>query len=329
MNAITPHIIIEDQRIASLISKDYEITNSNGLYIVHKNIEVPDENISQESTDALTEKVREAFKDLNNIEEAITPAHALVRKNIRGRLKNQKPTGYIVELSDKGPVVYSLENLDSLPLLGGYGSLLDPNELALNTEEGDLRNQNLSQEQKEKLAEKRNIPNKLSYAQISDLELTFNRAPTASRYGSSQQERNNWSVLNSRSKQGAKAYIVIFDPETLTEDAKSYFARENFDEMEYARRKINPKDITLLTDSNLDLERGLWVLDSPLITDVEGQLQTMIPIKGANVSDKYASMINRGLVQAEKISPGFKDNYLENTIQSNGKPLSENKKFQK
>ena len=322
MNSITPYILTKGDEANLLASDGYKVEQSGGFNIVYKDI-LADTSID---ADELTNELRCSFETLGNVDGKIYEPHVLVREAVRGNLVDGTPCGYVVELTQDGPIVHALDQMDSVPLLVGYGSLLDPAELACNTEEGDLRNL-LDFEAKSALAEEKGIIEKISYAEISGLELRFDRVPTLERYGHTQEERNFFTVLNSEPKKGANAPVVIFDPADLTENPLDYFAHENYDETEYARRRIEPEQIKIFGDSKLSLDKGVWVLDSPLITDVEGDLEVIIPNPSAKISERYMHMITNGLAGAEQAVPGFAKKYVESVIQANGQPLSENDEF--
>jgi len=304
MRSIVPHILVRDDHVASTLAKDgYKVISSNDLNIIYSDIKIP-ENPTRDSLDSLTAEVRQSFDKLFRIEEKESDPHVLIRKAIRGNLVDGKPSGYIVELTENGPNVCALNQMSSIPLLAGYGSLLDPNELACNAKDGDLRN-SLTNEKKKYLAGKNGIAEKINYAKIKGTQLIFNRAATAKRYGETQNERNGWAVLNTKQVDDAYAHVSIFNPKDLTDDPVSYFARENFDEIEYARRRIMPEQIELLNNSKLSLENGIWILDSPQISDVEGELSTIIPNANAKISERYMNMIANGLAGADQVVSGF------------------------
>ena len=301
-----------------------------GDILIFKDIILPDK-IGKEGLDSLTENLRNSFDYLNNLEIEGRPAHGLVRENSRGRLENENPVGYVLELTEEGPILYNLGLMENVPILAGYGSLLDPVQLAANTESGDLRNVK-DDEIRKRLAEEKDVLNKMSYGVANNHELVFNRAPTAKRHGDTQEERNNWAVLNLQRIDGKKAYIMLFDPSKLNENPLHYFARENFDEIGYGRRRINKSDISVLSGD--EIKGGyVWALDSPLITDTiddhqkPGTINSIIINPSTQIKDNYINMITNGLAGAYKVSPEFVNQYVANTIQPNGKPLIENERF--
>ena len=139
MKTIIPHGIVKRTALLPLISSEYDVTHRADVAIVSKEIEVPDD-ISRESVDAITADLRKVFARLEGINFVENP-HILVRESARARINgNGKPSGYVVEMSVQGPTVYAIEHMDKLPMLAGYGSLMDPLQLATNTVGGDLRN---------------------------------------------------------------------------------------------------------------------------------------------------------------------------------------------
>lgn len=320
--------------------------------LVFKEVGLPDR-IGQEGLDSLTEVIRKSFDYLNEIQIEGDSAHGLIRKSSRGRfekkyngfasgilsilgLNKEIEKGYVLELTDEGPILYNLGLMDKVPILAGYGSLLDPEQLAANTELGDLRNSKDS-DVRRRLSEEKDVLNKVQYGEVQGYNLRFNRAPTAKRHGLTQQERNKWSVLNLEKNENGKAYMMFFDPVDFTDNPLMYFAIENFDEIEYARRKINFNDINLLGDKKLKADY-VWVLDSPLITDVidngqkKGTINSIsgprsIDYSNAEIKDNYIGMVTNGLAGAHKVSPDFVNSYIENTLQSNGKPLKDHQRF--
>ncbi len=326
MGSIIPHIIIKHEESAiDSLKNDFSLNVKKDYVIVSNPIHAPS-NSSQESVDDITDKTIRAFEKLNSIDEAIAPAHVLVKNNIRGRLEHGKPTGYIVELTDNGPVVHSLDHMIDLPLLGGYGSLLDPVMLASNTEDGDLRN-STDEVLKEKIAKDKDIKNKIEYAEVKGIQLNFNRAGTSPRYLRIQTEKNQWACLNIEQNPDAKAYIVLFDAKSLTKNPFEYFARENIDELEYARRRISPKAISHIAGINFNKENGVWILDSPIISDVYGDLEMINTNPDTQISDSYINRITNGLIGAEQMAAGFAECYMKNTIQANGQSLHKHEKF--
>ena len=335
MKSIIVHRIVNPNtlnRYKNAIHNDgYSLQNLNESNIlIFKEIGL-DENIGQESVDNLTEIVRNSFNYLNGIEIESMNAHGLIRESVRGRLEGENPKGYILEMTDDGPILYNLALMDKVPTLAGYGSLLDPEQLTANTASGDLRNIKDSEIRK-KLAKEKDVLNKMSYGVANNHELTFNRAPTAKRHGNTQEERNNWAVLNLQKNDGRKAYIMFFEPGELTENPFHYFARENFDEIGYARRRINKSDINLLSGKEIQGDY-VWVLDSPLISDTidehqkPGTINSIIITPNTQIKDNYIDMITNGLAGAYNVSPEFVKNYVANTIQPNGKTLNENQRF--
>lgn len=326
MKTIIPHGIVKRTALLPLISSEYDVTHRADVAIVSKEIEVPDD-ISRESVDAITADLRKVFARLEGINFVENP-HILVRESARARINgNGKPSGYVVEMSVQGPTVYAIEHMDKLPMLAGYGSLMDPLQLATNTVGGDLRN-TLDNDVRRKIVEDKDIMNKLEYVKVDDLFLVFNRAPTAIRHGATQAERNKWVVLNVGHGRNEQAYIILFDPEQLTDDPLAYFAGENSYEVEYARRKIDPKQVTHYGGAHIDVDRGIWVLDSPLITDVvegdDAKLKFIAAIADSDIKDSYIEMVTNGLAGAEKVAPGFAECYVNSTFMPDGRNFINN-----
>lgn len=331
MEGIFTHALVRDQDLAERLHRDggFEVTESNGLYVVSRQIALP-RDASKESIDDVTNRVRadthyltlarmdaeDGFLDIPGV---------LVGSQTRGRLsENGEPTGYIAEITQDGPIIHSLADADfSVPVLAGYGSLLDPYQLAANTAPGDLRNTKDSA-LRERLAKEKDVLNKMAYVQMDGLTLVFNRAPTAGRYGDTQQERNQNTVLNLREDSRAKAYMMLFDPATLTDDPRVYFVIENADEAEYNRLRIDAGKIHRIAGAETDVGSHVWALYSPLITDVDGKLGTITVTPESRIHERYVDMITNGLAGAEKTAPGFALNYLQNTLQADGTPLLEN-----
>lgn len=367
MEAITSYVVLRKPELASWLSEvdeldepgaskwqkpkiaqwleesGYAVTPTadiNGPYIVSKNIHAaPD---MQEEYDSITSELQKSVTEFNEILAkhkkpygGIGPASnaypgpgVLVGKEVRGRLVSDEPTGYIVELIDDVPQVLSLEcmNSEDIPTLTGYGSLLYGVEIYCNTKgDGSLRN-TLSNEEKRKLAEKIDITNLIGYFRIRGIELIFNRAPTAKRYGATQEQRNEWAVLNSALKENANAHAVLFDPGELAEDPLKYLGRENFDEMEYIRRRIKRSDCEHLGGAEL-ADKDVWILESPLITDVDGKLEYIGTSPSSKISDRYMNMLINGLAGAESVVPGFAEKYVTNVVQADGTLLSTNERF--
>ncbi len=327
MGRITPYILTKSNGInplaRELASMGCKSQQSGDFNIVYKDIRTdPSIDVSE-----LTNELRESFELLETVDEKIYEPHVLVRESARGNYVDEEPCKYIVELTEKGPTVHDLSKMKSVPPLIGYGSLLDPYELACNTEDGDLRNL-LGLEDKRKLAEEKHITEKISYAKISGLELGFNRAPTAKRHGPTQEIRNYLAVLNSGPKEGASAYAVIFDPADLTKNPIKYLAIENYGEIEYVRRLIKPDQIKVIGGNpKLSLDEGAWILESPLITDVDGKLEVIASNPYSEIPAGYIDMLTNGLTGAEQEVPGFAKLYVDSVIQPNGRPLSENGNF--
>ncbi|MFT4343645.1 MAG: hypothetical protein ACMXYE_02750 [Candidatus Woesearchaeota archaeon] len=328
-STIIPHAIVplsQGRDIPSLQKDGFIITKIKAGYIAGKEIQAPYE-ISSEGVDALSEEVNEVYDEL--VEKGFDP-HVLVRESARARLENENPAGYIAEISNQGIRMYAVQHMSHIPILAGYGSLMDPAQLAANTASGDLRN-SASPEELKQLAEERNITEKLSYAAIADLELRFNRTATARRHGATQEERNNWTVLNVYPKQGTHAYVVLFDPEQVTDNPLSYFARENFDEIEYARRSIDPRMVSHIGGAPLPLHKKIWVLDSPLITDVvdgnDDSLKPIMPHEKSEIKDSYMEMVTNGLAGAYRISSEFPHLYTAHAKRANGKSLHTHERF--
>jgi hypothetical protein len=311
---------------------NFQKLNDSGDILIFREIKLPCE-IKDEGLDSLTNEVRKSFNYLNELEIEGMSAHGLIRIGARGRLEDEKPKGYILEMTDEGPILYNLALLNEIPILAGYGSLLDPEQLAANTASGDLRNIK-DDEIRKQLAEEKDVLNKMSYGVAKNHELIFNRAPTAKRHGNTQEERNNWAVLNLQKKEGKKAYIMLFDPGELTKDPLHYLARENFDELGYGRRRINKSDINILYGKKIKSDY-VWILDSPLITDTIdehqklGTINSIIINPRTQIKENYINMITNGLVGANKISQDFVNQYIANTIQPDGKSLIENQRFMK
>ncbi len=353
MTTIIPHAIIPIESdtgkkcLPKFLENNYNITFDGREAIVSKEIEAP-EGVSKESVDAITAEVRGTYDHIEELSPYVNISgfnpHVLVRTNARARLEGKieflgakedgckiahdfrEHKGYVVEMTNDGPIVHYMEHIERIPILGGYGSLMDPEQLAANTAPGDLRNVK-DPEQRKRLAEESGIAEKMAFVSIDDLCLTFSRAPTAKRHGNTQTERNKWSVLNVDVEETKKSYMILFDPEQLTKDPKTYFAIENSDEMEYGRRLIKPEQVTHYGGAKMNLDRGIWVLDAPLVTDVDGRLQVMATTKASDVKGNYIDMITNGLAGAEKAAHGFSDNYVDNTVLPNKNPLSSHKEF--
>ncbi|MCK5233865.1 MAG: hypothetical protein KAJ91_03535 [Candidatus Aenigmarchaeota archaeon] len=325
MNSITPYILTKGTEANPLASEGYKVKQSGGFNIVYKDI-LADPSLID--ADGLTKELRASFETLQNVGEKIYDPGALVRNPIRGRLVGGKPSGYIVELSEKGPTVYAAAEMETVPSLIAIGSLLSPGEIAGNTEEGNLRNE-LDSQAKHALAEKKGITKNISYVEISGLELIFDRTPTVKRYGTTQDEWDQWAVLNSRSKKDAKAYGVLFDPATLTKDPRNYLLEENYDEGEYLRWKVPSDQITLLGGSKQSLGKDeyAWVLRSSLISDAGGSIHVIASKPNSKIHKRYREMLTTGLAGAEQVVPEFANMYVESVIQANGRPLSENVEF--
>jgi len=327
MQTIIPHGIVKDMDILPLLMREgYDITHRGDAAIVSKEIEAP-EGISRESVDDITDRVSGIYHRMGTFFEGIENIHVLVREDARGRMSGERPAGYVVEMSAEGPRVYALAHMDRLPMLAGYGSLMDPLQLAANTADGDLRNAS-DDDVRKQLAEEKDVLNKLAYVEVDGMYLAFNRAPTAKRHGATQAERNQWAVLNVVPEENERAYMVLFDPEQLTDDPLSYFARENFDEIEYARRRIDPKQVTHYGGAHIDADRGIWVLDSPLITDVvdgdDERLKLIETSEDSDIKDNYIEMVTNGLAGAEKVAPGFADRYIDSTVMPDGRNFINN-----
>ncbi len=326
MHGILPHIVTTDEKLVKqLTSEGYSIGANAGYFIVSKEIEIP-HHLSRESVDALTEELRKEYMHLSQLEEGTHTAHVLVRKDARARLLDSHPTGYLVEMTDEGPIVHFIEHMTTFPALAGYGSLLDPAEMATIGEPGDIRRK-LKYPEKLAIAEKKQIRDKVGYGMILDTQLLFNRGPSIKRYGSSQEQRNMSATLNSRPCKGSAAHVVIFNPADIADDPLEYLANETYGEYEYNRRRISNEDITSMGGKDQTGGNDIWILESPLITDEDVQLKVLTIPTYAQISPTYIDKITRGLVQAEKIAPGIALGYAGSTIQPNKKPLIEHQEF--
>jgi hypothetical protein len=332
MSSVIPHTMLPSNSddLSRLVKDGYNITHDSGLAIIHKEIGLPG-NLGSEGLDAKIDELRKEFEFLNGIGSDFGPS-GLVRTGARGRYttegddKEPKARGYILEIREDGPRLYNLEHNPEIPILGGFGSLMDPIQLALNTESGDLRN-TADPELREKIAEEKNVSEKMGYFSIEGMGLSFNRGPTASRYGNTQKERNQYAVLNSILDRNKTSYVVLFDPAKLTEDPLKYLAIENFDEMEYARLFVDGSKSNHIGGAKLDVSKGIWFLHSPRITDVDGRLQFMGSRNNSQINERYIGMLTNGLSGAGKVSPSFSTLYMTNTLLPNGQPLSTHDRF--
>jgi hypothetical protein len=229
-------------------------------------------------------------------------------------------------MTDEGPIVHFIEHMTSVPALAGYGSLLDPAEMATIGEPGDIRRK-LKYPEKLAIAEKKDIRDKVGYARILGTQLLFNRGPSIKRYGSSQEQRNMSATLNSRPCDDSSAHVVVFNPADMTKDPLEYLANETFGEYEYGRRRITNEAITVMGGKDPTDGKDIWILESPLITDEDVQLKVLTIPTDAQISQTYIDKITRGLVQAEAVAPGMAYGYARSTIQPNGKPLALHKEF--
>lgn len=332
-HTVVPHTIVSHSRdLESVLRKDgWDISEPNEaeLSVVSMELMVPEyngERLMPETMDTITGSLQDIISYLGTLEEQVAPANVLVRAAARGRMEESKPRGYIVESRDGEFRLYPIAHLENLPLLAGYGSLMDPAELAADTQSAESRNL-MDREAMETLADHLGLEGKMAYASVRDAQLTFNRAPTAARYGETQEERNAFAVLNAVPADGSRAYVMLFDADAVAEaagsDGVTFFANQNAGEMEYNRLWVPDSAIEMLGgNTGLDAQDGAWLLYSPQVTDVGGKLEIMMPRPGARLHERYVGNLQKGLDGAESLARGFSRNYVTSALQPDGKALS-------
>ncbi|PIN70857.1 hypothetical protein COV94_00930, partial [Candidatus Woesearchaeota archaeon CG11_big_fil_rev_8_21_14_0_20_57_5] len=289
---IIPHGIVRDPKVARRIENNAAKT---GLLVIPdtdaiSNLWIVARHLQapRDTGDlpAFNTELRHAYQSIEQI-PGVSYAHVLPSQDARD---------FVVLFDHHGPRALALEQLAEVPTIAGYATLLGGGAP---------------------------VPDDVAYVTIKDVSISFDRMATLRLGHLPEAERKQWAVLNASTEPGT-AYTILFDPRSVSADPIQWLADENKGTGEYVFRQIVHHRVRSYAGSDVNVTGGIWLQESPMVADLEGQLRFIKASRDAQIHPDYITMLAAGLRKAESTAPGFITNYMRSTYQPDGSPLISN-----